>query len=57
MIDILYPLEASAAKDLGKWRRAHWICEAVTPEINSLLQDIAANRVTKEQIPDAWAAL
>ena len=51
------PLEASAAKDLGKRYEAHWLCEAVTPQINSLLQDIAAGRVTKEKISDAWAAL
>ena len=51
------PLEASAAKDLGKRYEAHWLCEAVTPQIKSLLQDIVANRVTKEQIPAAWAAL
>lgn len=51
------PLEASAAKDLGKRREAHWLCEAVTHQSKSLLQDIAAGRVTKEKISDAWAAL
>ncbi len=43
-------------EELGAWP-IHQVSERITPQIKSLLQDIVADRVAKEDIPAAWAAL